>query len=174
VSDRALRTAGVLFGGIIFTSISLYLWSSGAFTPKYTLRVYVPEASGLAVHAPVRVSGIQVGSVNAIKPAEELASPERKVELVLRVDKQYQKEIRSDSSATIVNEGLMGNRYLSIRRGFQGSVIDADGEVRFVPALEMTLGNTPNAIKSMIDCLQAEKKSEDKKSQASPPNPSKP
>jgi ABC-type transporter Mla subunit MlaD len=170
VSDRALRTAGVLFGGLILASLSLYLWSSGVFAPKYTLHVYVPEASGLVVHAPVRITGVQVGSVKIIKPAEELANPERKVELVLRVDKRYQDEIRSDSAATIDTEGLRGNRYLSIRRGFHGSVINAGGEVQFVPAREMT----PNAIKTMMDCLQAGKNSADNKSQAPPPAPSKP
>ncbi len=171
ISDRAQKTAGVLFLGILLVSTLFYLWSSGAFTPKYELRVYVPEASVLAVHAPVRVNGVRVGSVNVIKPAEEAASPERQTELVLRIDKRYQSEIRSDSYAFIVNESPMdGSRYLSIRRGFHGSVIDAGGEVQFTPARQITL----DSMKGMLDCLQTGIKSGEIKTEASPPAPSKP
>jgi phospholipid/cholesterol/gamma-HCH transport system substrate-binding protein len=170
ISDRAQKLAAILFAGIVLVSAPLYLWSSGVFVPKYQLRVYVPEASGLAVRAPVRVNGVRVGSVRAIKPAEESASPERKIELVLRIDKRYQSEIRSDSSASIVAEGLLGDRYLSIRRGFQGSVIDEDGEVRFTPVRQMSL----DSMKGMLDCLQTLKNSAENKAQAPQPASSKP
>jgi ABC-type transporter Mla subunit MlaD len=159
VSDRTLRTVGILFAGIVLASVLLYLGSSGAFVPKYDLRIYIPEVSGLSVHAPVRVNGIQVGSVGAIKLAEESATPERKIELVLRVDKRYQTAIRTDSFATISYEGILGSPYITIRRGFHGSVIDAGGEVRFTPARELTFANTVDSIKNMMDCLQSGKDS---------------
>jgi len=69
ISDKALRIAGVLLGGAFLVCIFYYLWSSRLFIPKYQLSVYVPDASGLTVHAPVRLDGIQVGSVSAIKLA---------------------------------------------------------------------------------------------------------
>ena len=169
ISDRAQRIAAILFAGIVLVSVLLYLRSSGVFEPKYQLRVYVPEASDLAVDGPVRVNGVRVGSVRAIKPAEESASPDRRIELVLRIDKRYQSEIRSDSSATIVADGL-GGHYLSISRGFHGSVIDSDGEVRFTPVRQMSL----DSMKGMLDCLQTLKNSADNKSQAPQPVPSKP
>jgi ABC-type transporter Mla subunit MlaD len=170
ISERAQKITAILFVGIVLVSVLLYLQSSGVFEPKYQLRVYVPEASDLAVHGPVRVNGVRVGSVNAIKVAGESASPERRIELVLRIDKRYQGEIRSDSSATINKEGLLGDRYLSISRGFHGSVIDPGGEVRFSPTLGMSL----DSMKGMLDCLQTGVKSGAIKSQPSPPVPSKP
>ena len=171
ISDRAQRTAAILFAGIVLVSVLLYLQSSGVFAPKYQLRVYVPEASDLAVHAPVRVNGVRVGSVNAIEFAEESASPERRIELILRIDKRYQNQIRSDSYAFIDNENpLGGRRYLSIRRGVHGSVIDAGGEVQYTPARQMTT----DSMKGMLDCLQTGIKSGEIKTQASPPAPSKP
>jgi phospholipid/cholesterol/gamma-HCH transport system substrate-binding protein len=170
ISERAQKITAILFAGIIVVSAFLYLWSSGVFEPKYQLRVYIPEASKSAVHAPVRLNGVRVGSVNAIEVAGESAIPERRIELVLRIEKRYQGEIRSDSSAAINNDGLLGDRYLSISRGFHGSVIDADGEVRFRPTLEMSL----DSMKGMLDCLQTGVKSGAIKSQPSPPNPSKP
>jgi len=174
VSDRALRTVGIVFAGIVLASIFLYLWWSGAFVPRYELRIYAPEVSGLTVHAPVRVNGIQVGSVGAIKLAEESASPERKIELVLKIDKRYQSAIRTDSVAFISYEGLLGSPYITIRRGFHGRVIDADGEVLFRPARELTFANTVDSIKNMIDCLQLGKDTTENKSEAPPTTSSKP
>jgi phospholipid/cholesterol/gamma-HCH transport system substrate-binding protein len=170
ISDRAQKTVAILFGGIVLVSAALYLWSSGVFAPKYHLRVYVQGASDLAVDAPVRVSGVRVGSVKAIKVAGESASPERGIELVLRIDKRYQSEIRSDSSATIVAESPLGGHYLSISRGFHGGVIDAEGEVRFTPVRQMSL----DSMKGLLECLQTLKNPAENKSQEPPPPPSKP
>src|ERR1700747_1149406 len=83
ISDRTLRVARILFGGALLVGVFYYLWSSGIFIPKYQLSVYVPDASGLTVHAPVRLDGIQVGSVSAIKLAGASASRSRRIELVV-------------------------------------------------------------------------------------------
>jgi len=114
ISDKALRIVGVLLSLAVLVWVFFGLWSSGFFLPKYQLSVYVPEASGVTVHAPVRLDGVDVGSVSAIRLAGESAGPQRRIELVLRVNKADQGVIRSDSSATLVTEGLLGNRYVNI------------------------------------------------------------
>jgi ABC-type transporter Mla subunit MlaD len=170
ISERAQKIAAILFVGIVLVSALLCLQLLGVFEPKYQLRVYVPEASDLAADAPVRVSGVRVGSVKAIKVAGESASAERGIELVLRIDKPYQGVIRSDSFATMNNDGFLGRRYLNISRGFHGSVINAGGEVQFAPARQLSL----DSMKGMLDCLQTGVKSGAIKSEAPPPAPSKP
>src|SRR6202050_2765996 len=97
VSRSALRVAGLLVAGIVLALVFFSLWSWGVFVPKYQLRVYVPEMTGLDAHTQVRLDGILVGSVSAIKLASESTTPERSVELVLDVDGRYQNAIRSDS-----------------------------------------------------------------------------
>src|ERR1700746_859565 len=119
ISDRSLRVARILFAAALLVGVFYYLWSSGIFIPKYQLSVYVSDASGLAVHAPVRLDGIQVGSVSAIRLAGASASPQRRIELVLQVYKHDQDAIRSDSKASLTQEGILGNRYVSISRGFK-------------------------------------------------------
>src|SRR5207244_13463094 len=116
-------------GWCVLVCVLYYLWSSGFFIPKYQLSVYVPEASGLTVHAPVRLDGIQVGSVSAIKLAGESATAERRIELVLHVEKRDSDAIRSDSEATLTSDGLLGNRYVNVSRGFKGTVIKPGGEI---------------------------------------------
>jgi phospholipid/cholesterol/gamma-HCH transport system substrate-binding protein len=56
-------------------------------------------------------------------------SRQRNVEVVMRIDKRYKDEILSDSRASLVTEGLLGNRYVRITRGVSGTALDAKGEV---------------------------------------------
>lgn len=174
VSDRALRTAGFAVSGIVLALVFFSLWSWGVFVPKYYLRVYVQEMAGLDVHTQVRLDGISVGSVSVIKLASESTSPERSVELVLRVDRRYQDAIRSDSVATTVADGLLGPRYVSIRRGFMGSAIGPGGEIQFAPAPEISFKDVINSVEKTVDCSQVQKNSVQNKTPSHPQAPTKP
>ncbi len=174
ISDKTLRIVAIFLAAGVLVWVSSYLWASGTFTPKYQLLVYVPEVSGLGVGAEVKLDGLAVGSVVAIKLAEGLANPERRIQLILRISKRYQDAIRSDSVATVTSEGLLGNRYVAIHRGFKGTVIDADGEVPAVPTRELTFKQFSSSLGKMVDCLQVEKQSTGSKTQITPETPSKP
>ena len=165
ISDRTLRVARILFGGALLVGAFYYLWSSGFFIPKYQLSVYVPDASGLTVHAPVRLDGIQVGSVSAIKLAGASASPQRRIELVLQVEKRDQDAIRSDSNASLTTEGILGNRYVNISRGFKGTVIKPGGEIPSKPSLLVTLKDSMHFFDKTLDCLQQGKNAVDNNTQ---------
>jgi ABC-type transporter Mla subunit MlaD len=45
----------------------------------------------------------------------------------IRIDKRYQNDILTDSTAALVTEGLLGNRYVNIQRGYTGTPIK-DGQ----------------------------------------------
>jgi phospholipid/cholesterol/gamma-HCH transport system substrate-binding protein len=166
ISDKALRMAAVLAGGALLVGVFYYLGSSGFFIPKYQLSVYVPEAAGLAVHAPVQVDGVPVGSVSAIKLAKESATSERRIELVLQLEKRDNDAIRSDSEATLTSEGLLGNRYVNISRGFKGTVIQPGGEIPTKPSRLLTLKDSMNFFEKTVDCLQQGKSPADNKAQS--------
>src|SRR5258708_12779921 len=157
ISDKALRMAGVLAGGVFLVGVFYYLWSSGFFITKYQLSVYVAEAAGLTVHAPVQVDGVPVGSVSAIKLAKESATPERRIELVLHVEKRDSDAIRSDSEATLTSEGLLGNRYVNISRGFKGRVIQPGEEIPTKPSRLLTLKHSINFFQKTVDCFHQAK-----------------
>jgi ABC-type transporter Mla subunit MlaD len=170
VSRSALKVAGFVVAGIVLALVFFTLWSWGVFVPKYQLRGYVPEMTGLDAHTQVRLDGILVGSVSAIKLASESTSPERSVELVLRIDR-YQDAIRSDSVATIVADGLLGPRYVSIRRGFKGSAIGPNGEIQFVPAQEVSFKDVIDSVAKTVNCSQGQKNSAEDKTPSRPPVP---
>ncbi len=104
--------------------------------PKYRLKTYQAEVSGLANGAPVQVDGVEVGNVESItlvprtqgKPADK----SRNIEVVMRLDRRYQPDILTDSTASVVTQGLLGNKYINISRGFTGVPLK-DGEE--VPAV---------------------------------------
>src|ERR1700731_1162989 len=105
----------VLVGLLILAVAIFYVTGAGILGPKYRLKTYLPEVSGLAAGAPVRLDGVEIGNVETIrfaprapgKPADKMHN----IELGLRVDRKYQNDILSDSSAALVTEGLLGNRY---------------------------------------------------------------
>lgn len=163
ISERMQKIAGLFLGGIILASAFLFIRASGLFAPKYRLRVYAPEVAGLAAGAPVRIDGIDVGTVSEIRLAEMPASPERRIQLVLHIDERYQDAIRSDSTASLTTEGLLGNRYVSIRLGTSGTVINPGGEIPAAPSQRVTITDILKSIAKNVDCAQAEKSSTEDK-----------
>ena len=62
------------------------------------------------------------------KPGEP-TSKDRNIEVDLRLQKTFETYIRSDSSAGLITEGLLGNRYVDIDRGYVGRVLQNDEEI---------------------------------------------
>lgn len=130
-----LRVGLLVLAGLFLIAVTIfYVTGAGALAPKYRLLTYLPEVSGLTIGAPVRLDGVEIGNVEAIRmtprPPQGTLDRNRSVELVMRIDRRFQNEIRADSAASLVTEGLLGNRYVNIARGITGSPIPAGGEVR--------------------------------------------
>src|SRR6516162_6162131 len=81
------------------------------FGPKYRIQTYLPEVSGLAAGAPVRLDGVEIGNVEQIKivPREQGKPPDRmrNIEIVMRLDRRFQNDVLTDSAASLVTEGLL-------------------------------------------------------------------
>jgi phospholipid/cholesterol/gamma-HCH transport system substrate-binding protein len=142
-----LRVGFFVLVGTLILAVGILFVTGGQFLgPKYRLRTYLPEVEGLNLGAPVRLDGVEVGNVDAIrvnvpKPGE-VPERRRSIELVLRIDKHYQDMIRKDSTASLITEGLLGNRYVTIHRGFTGTVLKDNDEVP---------GHEERAIKNIVE-----------------------
>lgn len=136
----------VLVGLAVLAVGIFYVTGAGVFGPKYRLKTYLPEVSGLAAGAPVRLDGVNVGNVEQIRlvPRERGKSPDRmhNIEIDMRLDRKYQNDILTDSTAVLVTEGLLGNRYVNIERGYTGVPLK-EGQV--VP------GTEEKAIKEVVE-----------------------
>jgi phospholipid/cholesterol/gamma-HCH transport system substrate-binding protein len=123
----------VLAGIILMAAVIFYVTGGGGFGPKYRLRAFLPEVDGLTLGAPVRVDGVEVGNVEkillAVNAPGQTSSKDRNIEIDLRIQKSFQSYIRSDSSAGLITEGLLGNRYVDIDRGYVGRTLDDNEEI---------------------------------------------
>src|SRR5215831_7533559 len=106
-----------------------YVTGAGLLGPKYRLYTELPEVEGVKTGAPVNLDGIEVGNVQSISLNPNAQDRMRSVRLVLRIEKKYQNQIRTDSTATLVTQGLLGDRYITIKRGLTGSVIPNNKEI---------------------------------------------
>jgi len=123
----------VLAGAVLLAVVIFYVTGAGALGPKYRLRTFLPEVDGLTVGAPVRIDGVEVGNVEriAIAPPSQgvAAGKNRNIEVDMRIQKNSQTYIRSDSSAGLITEGLLGNRYVDIDRGYVGRILANEDEI---------------------------------------------
>src|SRR5260370_28151222 len=129
-----LRVGLFVLAALAFLVVVIfYVTGPSALGPKYRLHAYLPEVDGLTVGAPVRLDGVEVGNVERIdvavpKPGEVITK-ERSIRVDMRIQKSFQDYIRSDSSAGLITEGLLGNRYVEIDRGFVGRQLENEEEI---------------------------------------------
>lgn len=106
----------------------------GFWTPKYRLKTYLPEVEDLTTGAPVSLDGVGVGNVESIALTPHPQDKQHNITVVMRLERSHQDEIRIDSTASLVTQGLLGNRYVSITRGYSGAPIPNGG---IVPGVEL-------------------------------------
>jgi len=127
-----LRVGMMVIASLTIMAVGIFFISGevGFLSRRYTLRAYMSSASGLREGAEVRLAGIAVGNVEAIR-ISPYPEPSRAVELILRVTHSYQDQIRADSVASMETSGLLGESYVDISRGGPGQpVVPAGGVVK--------------------------------------------
>jgi len=123
-----LRVGLFVLAGLFILAVAIfYVTGAGILGPKYRLITYLPEVEGLQVGAPVRLEGVEIGSVQSIGLTPQPEDHMHNITLVLRIEKKYQGDVRTDSSASLITEGLLGNRYVTVKRGLHGTPIQNGG-----------------------------------------------
>jgi len=92
--------------------IFLMSGTAGLFTPKIVLKSYFDNASGLRDGAPVRLDGVDVGNVTAIRVVS--GKPLTPVEVTMKVNTKYSFELRKDSLTSLSTAGVLGETYIDI------------------------------------------------------------
>ena len=104
--------------------------AQGFWVPKIRYRAYLPEVEQLQDGAPVSLDGVVVGNVESRILTPNPRDKQHNITVVMRIDRRYHDQIRTDSKASLVTQGLLGNRYVSITRGLTGTEIPPGGVVR--------------------------------------------
>lgn len=115
----------VLVIGLLIALAREHHWGE----PMVTLQLTSPNAGGLRAGQDVRISGMPVGQVTALK-----LQPDARVMVRLKVSKRYAALIGPKSSASQSQEGLVGDHFLEIspdpRPGGKGSDL-SDRSIRY-------------------------------------------
>jgi len=103
----------VLFAAVTLT-VLIFLMSgtTGMFTRKIKLKSYFDNASGLRLGAPVRLEGVDIGNVEAIRIVKN--KPLTPVEVTMKVSMTYEYALRKDSVTTLNTAGVLGETYVDI------------------------------------------------------------
>src|SRR5580765_8505801 len=103
---------------IAATLIMSLTGAKGWFWQRYTLKTRFPNVAGLAKGSPVRVAGVQVGSVKDIVFAGE------QVDVVFEVNKTIRERITDKSIAALGSVSLLGSSAVDISPSTTGTPIE--------------------------------------------------
>jgi len=114
-------TAKKLFAGIFFVlSIALLVGvifvmgvEKGLTEPKFELTVLFNKVGGLTIGAPVRLSGVTVGTVSDIDFLEQEVSG-RGVRSTLNLYSKYRRQVHKSIKFAIITEGVLGEKIIEI------------------------------------------------------------
>jgi phospholipid/cholesterol/gamma-HCH transport system substrate-binding protein len=106
----------------------IVLMSGGGFlSRKILLKSYFPDASGLRIGAPVRLSGVDIGHVKAIRIVPD--RPLAPVEVTMKIETKYHFFLRKDSITVLSTAGVLGETYVNIDSSRATGPEAGDGEV---------------------------------------------
>src|SRR5690554_4773057 len=117
----------VLLGGIalLFLALRAGNMSSFSFAPTYQVQAYFDNLGGLKVRAPVKSSGVVVGRVSAI------GFDNTRFQAVVTLDLEDQYQFPSDSSASILTSGLLGEQYVGLTPGGEDKNLVQGGQIQY-------------------------------------------
>ena len=119
-TDR-VKWGELKIGLLVAFGLGFLLWASfsgsgtSIFRGKRELRTMLSTANGLIAGAPVRVSGLEVGKVGAIRMIGKSSSEQ--VLVTLLIEERAWFNVKSDSKATLGTIGMLGDKYLEVSPG---------------------------------------------------------
>ncbi|MFH1831052.1 MAG: MlaD family protein [Pseudomonadota bacterium] len=117
------RVGVFVTAGLLLAMVIIFMLGSETrfFRRQYTLYSNFESISGLRDGAPVQLAGVKVGFVDGIRVPKDLEK--REITVVMRIDKQYQDRIRTDSTASIETQGLLGDKYIFVTMGSESQPV---------------------------------------------------
>jgi phospholipid/cholesterol/gamma-HCH transport system substrate-binding protein len=115
---------------LIMAMILIFLLSGegGFFWQRYSLKTVFPNVAGLKPGAPVRLAGVEVGSVSEVNLTGE------RVEVVFELNRDYQRQVTTASRASLGSVSLLGEAAVDITASTSGTPIPEWGYVPSGPA----------------------------------------
>jgi phospholipid/cholesterol/gamma-HCH transport system substrate-binding protein len=122
-----LKIGVLTITAVVIAAVTIFMLTGGKgfFWQRYKLKARFDNVAGLKPGSPVRVAGVEVGSVNEVALADE------HVDVTFEVHKSQRQRITSESKAQLGSVSLLGESAVDISPSTKGTPI-ADGQ--YVPS----------------------------------------
>jgi phospholipid/cholesterol/gamma-HCH transport system substrate-binding protein len=154
-SQLKVGVVGITAFIILFVLVFLLTSSKGIFQSNATLYTYMDDASGISDGSTVRLNGFAVGYLDHLALTNS-RDPKRAVQFVMKVRKQYLKDIPIDSTVAISAANLLGDKFLNITRGQAQQTVQDDSELRSaqvqdIPELMAQSANILQSLQNIVN-----------------------
>ena len=109
--------------GLAMFMIFLLGSAGGFFWQRYSLKVLFQDVAGLKEGAPVRIAGVDVGSVSALEFMGE------RVEVLVEIAEEHRNRVTTGSRATLGSVSLLGESAVDITPSSEGTPIPEWGYI---------------------------------------------
>lgn len=116
--SRDLAVGAMFVLALIVLAVTIMAVGEGSrlFVAKVEYRVVFPNVDGLTAGSPVKMAGVQVGSVTGIRLFTDPAQPG--IEVLVGIDRAYRERVREDSAAALrILQILSGEKFVEIVAG---------------------------------------------------------
>jgi phospholipid/cholesterol/gamma-HCH transport system substrate-binding protein len=119
----------VVFASLVL-ALLLFLMSGtgGFFSTRIKLVSFFDNAEGLREGAPVRLNGVDIGNVMAIRIVPDKDKQITPVEIVMKVGTKYRFNLRRDSLTSLDTAGVLGETYIDIDSSQAIAALAQDGD----------------------------------------------
>ncbi len=132
--NKKIAVALFIGSGLILFIVAIFIIGSkeNLFTPTFSLQAAFEKVNGLKNGASVRFNGINVGTVDNIEIFNG-----KSVVVRMTIEKKVKDFIKKDSKATVVSEGLVGNKIVDISSGSnEAPSVQGNEVLETIPAVE--------------------------------------
>jgi phospholipid/cholesterol/gamma-HCH transport system substrate-binding protein len=123
-----LRVGVVAIVSLVVLAITIVYVGSGGGSPwarKYELKALMSDINGLKPGAPVRVGGLEVGTVKHV----DFDKKGGMVEVTMKLDRRVQPRVTTRSEANLGSLGLLGEKAVDITPSVEGAPIEDGGYI---------------------------------------------
>jgi len=122
---------------------------------RAVIKAYFNNAMGIRAGAPVRLAGVDIGTVKSVQAIPELK--QFPVEVVMLVSSPYDTRIPNDSAATLETAGVLGETYVDIdAAAASGPPIGSGGTLRTIPVVQMNAQEVVQKITEAISKVKVQ------------------
>lgn len=124
-----LKVGLITVFALSMTAIMIFLLSQGGFPwQQYGLKTVFTDVGGLKSGAPVRLAGVEVGSVDGLTFTGD------RVEVTMKINRDMQSRVTTTSVATLGSVSLLGDAAIDLKASSRGEPIPEWGYVPSAPA----------------------------------------